>query len=162
MLNHAVLMGRLTAAPELRYTTCNIPVVSFTLAVNRNYGGRDRQNNTDFIDIVAWRQQAEFVSKYFNKGQLVAVEGSIQTRTYQDRNGNNRKAVEIVADRVHFAEGKNAQSGGDRFIPDSPYQDAPVRGGSMPASAQAAPQVFESGNFSAYEELSADDDDLPF
>ena len=75
-----------------------------------------------------------------------------------------------MADRVHFAEGKNAQSGGDRFIPDSPYQDAPVpsfagpeeRGGSMPASAQAAPQVFESGNFSAYEELSADDDDLPF
>ena len=170
MLNHAVLMGRLTAAPELRYTTSNIPVVSFTLAVGRNYGGRDRQNNTDFIDIVAWRQQAEFVSKYFNKGQLVAVEGSIQTRTYQDRNGNNRKAVEIVADRVHFAESKNSQGGGDRFIPDSPYQDAPVpsfsgpeeHGGSAPAPAQAAPQVFESGNFSAYEELSADDDDLPF
>lgn len=169
MLNHAVLMGRLTAAPELRYTTNNIPVVSFTLAVNRNYGGRGGQNNTDFIDIVAWRQQAEFVSKYFNKGQLVAVEGAIQTRTYQDRNGNNRKAVEIVADRVHFAEGKNSQGGGDRFIADSPYQDAPVPSFAGPEeprtpapAQQPAPQVFESGNFSEYEELSADDDDLPF
>ena len=168
MLNHAVLMGRLTAAPELRYTANNIPVVSFTLAVNRTYGGRNGQNNTDFIDIVAWRQQAEFVSKYFTKGQLVAVEGAIQTRTYQDRNGNNRKAVEVVAERVHFAESKNAQSSGERFIPDSPYQDAAIPNFTAPEAGQPAPstqpaaQVFESGNFSDYEELSADDDDLPF
>ncbi len=106
MLNVAVLMGRLVADPELRHTANDVAVTSFTLAVDRSYvkAGADRQ--ADFIDVVAWRNTAEFVCKYFRKGQLMAVQGSIQTRTYTDSQGNKRKAFEIVADNVHFAESK--------------------------------------------------------
>ena len=104
MLNTAILMGRLTAAPELRSTQSGTPVCSFTLAVNR----RGKDDGADFIDIVAWSKTGEFVSKYFQKGQLVAVKGRIQTRTWEDNNKNKRKAVEIVAEEVHFAEGKKA------------------------------------------------------
>lgn len=109
MLNVTVLMGRLVADPELRHTQSDIAVTSFTIAVDRSYqkAGADRQ--ADFIDIVAWRSTAEFVCKYFSKGQLVAVQGSIQTRSYQDKDGNKRKAFEIVADEVHFAEKKKEQ-----------------------------------------------------
>jgi single-strand DNA-binding protein len=111
MLNKAVLMGRLTADPELKYTPSNVAVVRFTLAVERNHAPQGEERKADFIDIQAWRQSAEFVSKYFRKGQLVAVEGAIQTDTYTDKDGIKRKKFEIVADRVHFAEGKrdNAQ-----------------------------------------------------
>lgn len=109
MLNVTVLMGRLVADPELRHTQSDISVTSFTIAVDRSYqkAGADRQ--ADFIDIVAWRSTAEFVCKYFSKGQLVGVQGSIQTRSYQDKDGNKRKAFEIVADEVHFAEKKKEQ-----------------------------------------------------
>lgn len=110
MINTAILMGRLTADPELRHTPNDIPVTSFTLAVNRSYVKSGSERQTDFIDVVAWRSTAEFVSRYFSKGQLVAVEGSIQTRTYQDKDGNNRKAVEVVANNVHFAEPKRDNS----------------------------------------------------
>lgn len=106
MLNTAVLMGRLTADPELRHTPSNIAVTSFTLAVDRSYVKAGAERETDFIDVVAWRSTAEFVCKYFHKGQLVAVEGSIQTRSYQDKEGNRRKAFELVANNVHFAEPK--------------------------------------------------------
>lgn len=106
MLNVVVLMGRLTADPELKYTQSNTPVCSFTLAVERIFAKAGEQREADFIDIVTWRNTAEFVSKYFRKGQLVAVNGSLQTRSYEDRNGNRRKAVEVVADNVHFAEPK--------------------------------------------------------
>ena len=102
MLNKAILMGRLTKAPELRSTNSGTSVCSFTLAVDR----RGKDDGTDFLDIVAWGKTAEFVSKYFAKGQLVAVAGRIQTRTWEDQNGNKRKAVEVVADEVHFAESK--------------------------------------------------------
>ena len=109
MLNTAILMGRLTADPELRHTPSDVAVTSFTLAVDRSYvkSGADRQ--VDFIDIVAWRSTAEFVCRYFHKGQLVAVQGSIQTRSYTDKEGNKRKAFEVVADNVHFAEPKQGQ-----------------------------------------------------
>ena len=102
MLNTAILMGRLTSDPELRYTPNNTAVTSFTLAVERSYvkSGTDRQ--VDFIDVVVWRQTAEFVCKYFHKGQLAAVQGSIQTRSYTDKDGNKRKAFEVVAESVHF------------------------------------------------------------
>ena len=103
MLNKAILMGRLTADPELRHTQSNIPVTSFTLAVDRTFG-QDKQ--TDFLDIVAWRNTAEFVSKWFRKGMLVAVSGRIQTRTWEDKQGNKRKSVEVVADEAFFAESK--------------------------------------------------------
>ena len=99
MLNKAILMGRLTRDPELRYTpNGNVPVVTFTLAVDRNYGGNGRERQTDFIDIVAWRRQAEFVSQWFTKGMMAIVVGSIQSRRWQDKNGNNRTSIEVVAD----------------------------------------------------------------
>ena len=109
-MNIAVLMGRLTADPELKHTANDVPVTSFTLAVDRRIKtGEERQ--ADFITIVAWRKTAEFLTKYFKKGQLVAVEGSIQTRKYQDKDGNNRTAFEVVANQVHFAERR--ESGGE-------------------------------------------------
>ena len=103
MLNKVILMGRLTADPELHQTTQNnIPVASFSIAVDRDYKANG-EKETDFIDVVAWRHNAEFVNQYFKKGQMICVAGSMQTRKYQDREGKNRKAVEVVADNVYFA-----------------------------------------------------------
>lgn len=128
MLNTAILMGRLTTDAELKYTTNNVPVTSFTLAVDRAYkSGEERQ--TDFINIVAWRHTAEFITKWFKKGQLVAVEGSIQTRKYTDKDGNNRTAFEVVANNVHFAEGKretpNAETTNEDFAANAGDDDLP-------------------------------------
>ncbi len=153
MLNVAVLMGRLVADPELRHTANDVSVTSFTVAVDRSYvkAGADRQ--ADFIDVVAWRNTADFVCKYFRKGQLIAVQGSIQTRTYTDKDGNKRKAVEIVADNVHFAEPKrdNSQS----VMMGNGYHSRPE----MPVQ-QSAP-AYASGNADDFEEIPTDDD-LPF
>lgn len=105
MLNKAILMGRLTAAPELRRTPSGTSVTSFTLAVERpRREGEEKQ--TDFIDVVAWGKTAEFVSKWFTKGQLVAVSGRIQIRNWEDKNGQKRRSFEVVADEAHFAEPK--------------------------------------------------------
>ena len=153
MLNNVVLMGRLTADPELRHTPNGIAVTTFTLAVNRSYAKAGTERATDFIDIVAWRNTAEFVSRYFTKGQLVAVEGSIQTRTYQDKDGNNRKAFEIGANNVHFAESKrdsNSRAGFDGVSSENSYQP----------QSQVAPS-FENGSDDDFREIPADDD-LPF
>ena len=139
MLNKAILMGRLTADPELRHTQNNTPVTSFTLAVNRSYG---KNEQTDFIDVVAWQRTAEFVSQWFHKGMLVAVAGRIQTRTWADKTGQKRKSVEVVADEVHFAESKK----------DS--QSQPRNDGAIPFD------VMPGGN--EFSELSADDSELPF
>lgn len=106
MINAVVLMGRLVADPELRHTSNDAAVTSFTIAVDRSYVKAGAERQADFIDIVAWRNTAEFVCKYFRKGRMIAVQGSIQTRSYKDGNGNKRKAVEVVADQVHFAEPK--------------------------------------------------------
>lgn len=103
MLNKAILMGRLTADPELKHTPENTPVTSFTLAVNRTFG-QDQQ--ADFIDIVAWRNNAELVCKWFCKGMQMVVCGRIQTRTWEDKQGNKRKSVEVVANEVYFADRK--------------------------------------------------------
>lgn len=105
MLNHIVLMGRLTRDPELRHTQSGVAVASFTLAVERDFGTRE-EKQTDFIDIVAWRNTGEFAAKYFTKGQLAAVSGRLQLRDWTDNNGVKRKAAEVVADNVYFAEGK--------------------------------------------------------
>lgn len=115
MLNKSILMGRLTADPELRHTQNNIPVASFTLAVDRSYG---QEKQTDFLDIVAWRNTAEFAAKWFSKGMLVAVSGRLQTRTWEDKQGNKRKAVEVVADEVFFAESKKSDRQQDHTSPD--------------------------------------------
>ena len=105
MFNLVVLTGRLTADPELKTTQSGISVTSFSIAVDRRYrAGEEKQ--TDFINIVAWRQSAEFVAKYFKKGNMIGIEGSIQTRKYTDKNGNNRTAFEVVANNVQFVETK--------------------------------------------------------
>ena len=110
MLNKVVLMGRLTADPELRKTPNDTSVTTFTLAVNRSFSKQGEQAQTDFIDIVAWRNTAEFVSKYFTKGLQVAVAGRLQTRTWEDKQGQKRKSVEVVADEVFFADSKRDAS----------------------------------------------------
>ena len=102
-LNVVALIGRLTKDPEMRKTPQGVSVATFTIAVDRSFVKQGEDRQADFLDIVCWRNTAEFVCKYFQKGSLIAVNGSIQTRTYQDKNGNNRKAFEIVADNVHFA-----------------------------------------------------------
>ncbi len=146
MLNVAVLMGRLTADPELRYTPGNVPVTTFTLAVGRSYTKAGAERQTDFIDVVAWRSTAEFVTRYFHKGQLIAVNGEIHTRTYQDKQGINRKAFEIIASNVHFAESKR-----DYAKPaEENHFEAP--------EPQAA---YTGGNIEDFEEITSDDD-LPF
>ncbi|MDQ5984071.1 MAG: Single-stranded DNA-binding protein [Eubacteriales bacterium SKADARSKE-1] len=151
MLNTVVLMGRLTADPELRHTSNNIAVTSFTLAVNRSYTKNGAERATDFIDVVAWRNTAEFVSKYFSKGQLVAVQGSIQTRTYQDKDGNKRKAFEVVADNVHFAESKRDNSSNSERAESDSFE----------SHSSITPSSFEVGSPDDFKELPTDDD-LPF
>ena len=105
MLNVVVLMGRLTSDPEIRHTPNDVAVTSFSIAVERSYKSGD-ERQTDFIDIVAWRSTAEFICKYFRKGQMIAIHGSIQTGTYKDQEGNTRKTFEVLADTAHFADSK--------------------------------------------------------
>ena len=107
MLNHITIMGRLTRDPELRTTQAGVSVTSFTVAVDRDFGGRDGgERQTDFIDCVAWRSTGEFVSKYFHKGSMIVVSGRLQSRKWQDREGNNRTSWEINADNVYFGESR--------------------------------------------------------
>ena len=108
MLNHIVIMGRLTRDPELRYTQSQTPVASFTLAVDRDYG-RNEEKQTDFIDCVAWRATGEFVSKYFQKGSMAVVSGRLQIRDWTDKEGNKRRSAEVVADNVYFGESKRRE-----------------------------------------------------
>ena len=112
MFNLVVLTGRLTADPELKTTTNSTNVTTFSIAVERRYrSGEERQ--TDFISIVAWQKTAEFITKYFKKGNLIGIEGSIQTRRYQDKNGNNRTVFEVIANNVQFVESKRESAGAD-------------------------------------------------
>ena len=116
MLNVVAIMGRLVADPELRTTQSGTNVCSFRIACDRNFARQGEQRQADFIDIVAWRQQAEFVSKYFQKGSLIAIEGSLQTRQYQDKQGNNRTAVEVVANNINFAGPRAATRAAEQII----------------------------------------------
>lgn len=111
MLNHITIMGRLTRDPELRRTGNNIAVASFCVAVDRDYKAEGQERETDFIDCVAWRHTGEFVSKYFSKGSMIVVSGRLQVRSYTDKEGNKRRAAEIVADNVYFGEGKKSDGG---------------------------------------------------
>ena len=112
MINTVILMGRITAAPECKKTQSGISVVSFSIAVDRSYrSGSERQ--TDFITVVAWRQTADFICNYFKKGQMIAIEGSIQTRSYEDKNGNKRTAFEVVANNVSFCGDKRDSASAD-------------------------------------------------
>lgn len=162
MLNAAFLMGRLTADPELKSTQSGIPVTSFTLAVDKAYkSGEDRQ--ADFIDLVAWRGTAEVICKYFRKGQMMIAEGAIQTRTYEDRNGNKRKAVEVVVSHVSFAGPKENSSPKPAetpaYDPDLPFAGDP--NGPLPGTKEfkKARQMNLAGDL---EPVEFTDDDLPF
>ncbi len=148
MLNHITIMGRLTRGPELRRTGSGIAGASFTLAVDRDFGGRDGgERETDFIDCVAWRQTGEFVSKYFTKGSMAVVSGRLQIRNWNDKDGNKRRTAEVVADNVYFGESKRQNDGSAYAAP-----AAPAFGG---YSAPAAPA-------SDFAMLDEDDAQLPF
>ena len=125
MLNSAIIMGRLTADPELKKTQSGISVTAFTVAVDRRYQKAGEEKQTDFISVVAWRQTAEFIEKYFSKGSMIAVRGFIQTRRYEDNNGNKRTAVEVVADEVSFC-GSNAQKSGAQPTQHDDFEEIPV------------------------------------
>ena len=152
MLNRVILMGRLTADPELKQTPNGISVTSFSLAVDRNFTSRGAERQTDFINCVAWRQTAEFISRYFAKGRMMAVEGSLQVRNYVDKNENKRQAVEVVVDQAYFADSMNAAPSSS---PAPSYQSA------APAYAPAAPVAFNAGSVEDFQEID-DEDDLPF
>jgi single-strand DNA-binding protein len=111
MLNKIVIMGRLAKDPELRYTQSQTPVASFTVAVDRDFKNQDGSRSTDFIDCVAWRQGGEFVSKYFHKGSMIVLEGSLQSRQWQDRDGNKRTSWEINVEHAYFGESKREDRG---------------------------------------------------
>ena len=111
MLNKIVLMGRMTRDPELRQTPTGNSVVSFTLACDRDFAAQGAEKETDFVDIVAWRNTAEFVSKYFSKGRMAVVSGRLQIRNWEDKDGNKRKTAEIVAESVYFCDSKRSESG---------------------------------------------------
>lgn len=158
MLNHIVIMGRLTRDPELRYTQSQVPVASFTVAVDRDYSSRDSgERQTDFIDCVAWRSTAEFVSKYFQKGSMAVVSGRLQIRDWTDREGGKRRSAEIVADNVYFGESKRRDSGEPRSDSHSSY------GGGYGGGYEApAPSRSSSPAPSAFAELDDGDGELPF
>lgn len=139
MLNNVVLMGRLTVDPKLKQTQSGVSVLSFTLAVDRDYTQQGQEKQVDFINIVAWRLTAEFISKYFTKGQMMALKGAIQTRSYEDKQGNKRTAFEVVADKVYFC-------------------------GSKEESNKKKPNPNNSGfdDFDGFEEIGTNDDNLPF
>ena len=121
-MNKVVLVGRLTANPELRYTSSNTAFLRFSIAVNRNFTSADGKREADFINIVAWRKQAETISKYFKKGNLIAIEGRLQTGSYDDKDGNKRYTMDVALDNFEFVEGKNSASAeGGNFNEPSPY-----------------------------------------
>lgn len=144
MLNNIVIMGRLTRDVELRRTGSGVAVASFTLAVDRDFSGKDGEKVTDFIDCVAWRQTGEFVSKYFAKGRMACVQGSLQLREWTDKDGNKRRNAEVIASNVYFADSKNA---------------AQNDGSSQPAPTYATPQATPAADFAMLED---DDAQLPF
>ena len=169
MLNHIVLMGRLTRDPELRRTGTSVPVASFSLAVDRDFGGNREtgEKETDFIDIVAWRNTAEFVSKYFTKGRMAVVSGRLQIRVWKDKDGNNRRSAEVVADNVYFGDSRrDGQSGGfdqsygqPAYNPQPSYQQPAYGGQSFGGYGQPAPAPAPASDFAMLED---DDSELPF
>ena len=152
MLNRIILMGRLTRDPELRHTQSGTAVASFTLAVDRDFKSRDSgERATDFIDIVAWRQTAEFVSRYFTKGRMAVVEGRLQLRDWTDKDGGKRRSAEVIADNVYFGDSKRDAEAAGAF---TGGYSSPV-----PAGGAYAPPPSMGDQFS---ELEEDDGELPF
>lgn len=152
MLNVVAIMGRLVADPELRTTPAGVNVCQFRIACDRNFARQGEQRQADFVDIVAWRQQADFVCKYFSKGSLIAINGRIQTRNYQDKNGNNRTAFAVVAENINFAGSKGTSS--------TKVDD----GGEAAPRSEAWPKADPPANYSGADDFAVidDNDDLPF
>ena len=148
MLNKVFIMGRLTRDPELRRTQSGTAVTSFSLAVDRDFKSQSGEKETDFIDVVAWRSTAEFVAKYFTKGRMAVVEGRLQIREWKDKDGNNRRSAEVVADNIYFGDSKRDGAGSDYA---APAYGAPMGGYSAPM-----------GGPSAFAEIDEEDGDLPF
>ncbi len=171
MLNRVILMGRLVSDPELKTTGSGLSVTSFRIAVDRNYVKAGEERKADFIDIVCWRNQAEFVCRYFGKGAMIAVEGQLQTRTYQAKDGTNRYVVEVVADNVSFTGerrdnsnngGYGQQYGGNSYPSQQTYQ-APAQQSyqQAPAFSQQPQTSYQSGTNNDFQDMPLDDD-LPF
>ena len=163
MLNHIVIMGRLARDPELRHTQTGTPVASFTLAVDRDFKDKTTgERTTDWIDVVAWRGSAEFVSKYFTKGRMAVVEGRLQIRDWTDKDGNKRRAAEVVADNIYFGdsrrEGGEAGGYGDRGYGAGSYGGRPA----APAVPAAPADYGIPSGADQFSELADDDGDLPF
>ena len=163
MLNHIVLMGRLTRDPELRRTANGVAVASFTLAVDRDFAAAGAEKETDFIDIVAWRNTAEFVSKYFTKGRMAVVCGRLQIRNWNDKEGNKRRSAEVIAENVYFGDSKRDSadgSYGNASYGGNSYGNAPAYGRTPAANAYSAPAApAPASDFSMIED---DDSQLPF
>ncbi len=157
MLNRIILMGRLARDPELRHTQSGTPVASFRLAVDRDFKDKTTgEKATDWIDVVAWRSTAEFVSRYFSKGRMAVVEGRLQMRDWTDRDGNKRVAAEVVAENVYFGDSKrDAEAGG--YAPPPYGYAAPA-----PQAAPAAPAYSVPSGGDQFADLSDDDGELPF
>lgn len=162
MLNHIVLMGRLTRNPELRRTQSGLAVVSFSIAVDRDYKADNGERETDFIDIVAWRSTAEFVQKYFSKGRMAVVDGRLQMRKWTDNQGNKRVSAEVVADSVYFGDSKRDGDSG------SSYGGSYAGGGNYAAPSSPAGYGAQTGTpgsqtqIGNYAVLEDDDSELPF
>ena len=159
MLNKIIIMGRLTRDPELRRTQNGTAVTSFSLAVDRDFKSQSGEKETDFIDVVAWRGTAEFVSRYFSKGRMAVVEGRLQIRDWTDREGGKRRSAEVVADNVYFGDSKR-DNGGE--YGGSPY-GAPAYGapaGGAPAAGRASAPSYGGG--SDFAEIGEEDGELPF
>ena len=152
MLNKIFIMGRLPRDPELRRTQSGTPVTSFSLAVDRDYKTQSGEKETDFIDVVAWRATAEFVAKYFTKGRMAVVEGRLQIRAWQDKEGNNRRSAEVVADNVYFGDSRRDSSGDSG--------SGSYGGGYSAPAGGYAPAV--GGGASGFAEIDEEDGDLPF
>ena len=167
MLNHIVIMGRLTRDPELRRTGSGIAVASFSVAVDRDFSGKDGgEKETEFIDCVAWRQTGEFVSKYFTKGSMIVVSGRLQIRNWNDKDGNKRRSAEVVADNVYFGESKRSSDAGSAYggSTGSSYGNyAPNNGGyNAPAPSYGGYSAPASAPASDFAMLEDDDAQLPF
>ena len=159
MLNHIVLMGRLTRDPELRRTASGVAVATFSIAVDRDFSNSATgERETDFIDIVTWRNTAEFVSKYFAKGRMAVVSGRLQIRTWNDKEGNKRRSAEVIADSVYFGDSKRE----DQSTGSNPYP-AYGSGYPQPTSAPQHPAPgYQQQQFSDYSVIEEEDGQLPF
>ena len=164
MLNKAILMGRLTRDHELRHTQSNMAVCSFSLAIDRGRKDQNGERQTDFIDCVAWGRQAEFVAQWFTKGSMAIVVGRIQSRRWQDQNGNNRTAIEVNCDEVSFGETKKSRdaynAGGQGGFTGGYDNGSQMR--PEPAASQVAPAFDLPAGDSDFQELADDDGDVPF